>query len=133
MIQIENQGAEISATNYFASPLAKAGKYFCSINAGAFRLLVPPQLEAGLKQEIKLARSFEIEKGPLPSAPGSKGITIWFVDGSDSLYALQLDTNSIDRLPLDSDHGKQVVFSIWSQRGTGCVKIFTSPAKFLVG
>jgi hypothetical protein len=37
----ENNGPEIVTTDYWGSPLEKRGFYHLSINAGAFRLLVP--------------------------------------------------------------------------------------------
>jgi hypothetical protein len=132
-IFIQNEGREIRGTNYFDLPMGKAGKFYLSINAGAFRLLVPPSKEAEISKAIQDMKKIEIEKGPLPSFPGIIGLIIWFDDGTESPFAVQLDTHSIDRLPLDTDHGKDVVFMVWFSRGTTCSKRFQFPnVKFMV-
>jgi hypothetical protein len=41
-IYVNNKEQQIIETNYFESEYARIGAMFISINAGAFRLLVPP-------------------------------------------------------------------------------------------
>ena len=48
MLKIENNGAEIAATNFWNTPMAHAGVVYVSVKAGAFRLLLPAAFEAAL-------------------------------------------------------------------------------------
>jgi hypothetical protein len=43
-ITVENDGQEIVGTNYWNSEYFRRGAVYLSVNAGAFRLLVPPQI-----------------------------------------------------------------------------------------
>ena len=48
LLQIENHGPLVVATNYFRTDLARAGALYLSVNAGAFRLLVPAVQRAAI-------------------------------------------------------------------------------------
>jgi hypothetical protein len=47
-IHVENHGPLITATNYWDSELAREGKLWCSVNAGAIRVLLPPSAYSAL-------------------------------------------------------------------------------------
>ncbi len=115
LITIQNDGQKILETNYFSSSLANAGLFYCSINAGAIRLLIPSKQAAIIQDAFKTTRSFEIERG-LPTYPGVKGITIFFVDGTPNPFCLQLDSKSLDRLPTPSDYGRTVPITFWTEQ-----------------
>ena len=42
LITVQNHGALILQSSYWESDLAQGGKVFCSVNAGAIRILLPP-------------------------------------------------------------------------------------------
>lgn len=47
-IRVTNHGPLLLSSNYWKSELAAAGKLFVSVNAGAIRILLPPQLYGDL-------------------------------------------------------------------------------------
>jgi len=113
MLMIENDGQLIKKTNYFESELARAGKFFLSMNAGAFRLLIPESLENAIKNEIKLAKSFIIVRGPWHQMHIKDALELIFDDKSDEPFSLQLTEKSLDRWPNAGDEGKEFVLTIW--------------------
>lgn len=48
ILELHNHGPLILGTNYWQTDQAAAGKFFCSVNAGAIRLLVPAVRRAAL-------------------------------------------------------------------------------------
>ena len=63
---IENDGPEILSTNFWQSALARAGTFYLSTNAGAFRLLVPTQHQGSLR-EMRRAHTCIVSRGPWPA------------------------------------------------------------------
>ena len=63
MLQITNHGPLITATNYWDSELAHAGKLFVSVNGGAIRVLLPPQLYSYLA-DMRAAKECVLSRGP---------------------------------------------------------------------
>jgi len=113
MLRIENDGPRIRATNYWESEAAGRGYAYVSVNAGTFRLLLPPALETALA-DMATAREIVISRGPWTDAGKADGLEILFDDGSSSPYALHLSIEQIDRVPLDADAGRQVVCTVWT-------------------
>jgi hypothetical protein len=131
-ITIENDGPEIISTNYWTTPHAQRGYYHLSINAGAFRLLVPDSQLRNI-EEWRSAREVIISRGPWPGAGKSDALEILFEDDTDNPYAIHLVVEQVDRLPLPTDmdvpgqpHRWQ--FSVWTKSG----KTLQLPARYRI-
>ena len=111
-IRFENDGPLILKTNYWQTPIAKANKLFLSINAGAFRLLLPTQLE-GQVREMRTATMAIVSRGPWPKAQLADALEILFDDGTQDPYCLHLTTHACDRLPLDENQGGDWSLTAW--------------------
>lgn len=132
MIQIENNGAEIIRTNYWSSEHAARGLFYLSINAGAFRLLVPDTWvqETG---EWMSAKEVIISRGPWPAQGKSDAIEIIFEDYSESPYVVHIVSEQIDRMPLDTDRDRKGnpprwKFTAWTRKG----KILELPCRYRI-
>jgi hypothetical protein len=129
VIQISNHGPLITATNYWDSELAREGKLFVSVNAGAIRVLLPPQLYVALN-DMRAVRECVLSRGPwsthltpeqalsmdLPRSVETavlEGIEIMWDDGSDAPYALHLTPASFDLLPAEPEPGREWLLSVW--------------------
>lgn len=95
LLKIENNGQEIISTDYFDSEYAKKGYFYLSINAGAFRLLIPPSWERDI-DDMKTGKmaivSFGMEKG-------TERIEVMFDDSTECPYCISLGMEQIDRKP----------------------------------
>lgn len=132
MIEIENNGPEIIRTNYWQSEYSSRGLFYLSINAGAFRLLVPDSWvqETG---EWMTAKEIIISRGPWPEKGKLDALEILFEDYSESPYVVHLASEQIDRLPLDTDRDRKDQpprwkFSVWTQKG----KILEFPCRYRI-
>ena len=76
-LTIENDGPAIVASNFWTTDQARAGKFYISCNAGAFRLLLPPQTLA-VVEDMRTARIVEVRR------EGKANFRIIFEDDSDS-------------------------------------------------
>jgi hypothetical protein len=63
LLTIENDGQEITATNFWQTEQARRGSFYLSTNAGAFRLLVPEQHKSAIA-EFKTAKDVILTRGP---------------------------------------------------------------------
>jgi len=113
LLQIENHGPLLVASNFWESEQEAAGKFYLSTNAGAFRLLVPRSQEAAIA-EMTTGKEVVVSRGPWPAVKRQDGLELLFDDFSDSPYALHLSIEAADRLPLDEDAGKEWLFTAWS-------------------
>jgi hypothetical protein len=128
MIRIDNHGPLITGSNFWESEQEAAGKFFMSTNAGAFRLLVP-RCQEPVVSELSTAREVVISRGPWPAERCDDGIELFFDDGSDSPFVLHFSVESLDRLPLDTDAGKEWIFTAWTApRRRGPHKSLERPA-----
>jgi len=71
IITVSNDGQLITSSNYWSSVYARKGKVFCSVNAGAIRILLPPSRwndvsDRGTSQYCVLSR------GPRPGETGPR-------------------------------------------------------------
>jgi hypothetical protein len=110
---IHNHGPLIVATNYWELPPIPGEQLLVSLNAGAFRVLLRPEAEPCL-EDMRAARECVVSRGPWPTQGLADAIEILFDDHSDSPFALHLQIESFDHLPLDSDAGKEWVLSVWT-------------------
>lgn len=124
MLIIENDDQNIISTNYYESEFNKYNKFFVSLNAGAFRLLIPERYSNEIQQELKLAQSIKITWKIIPYMREHEGFEILFDDTSDDPYLLQLSKNSFDRLPAEEDINKWFIFSAWIKNNNNIKKIY---------
>lgn len=121
ILTIKNDGPDIRATNYFESEYARRGALYLSVNAGAFRLLVPSVHESAIA-EFRTAREVIISRGPWPTERRKDALEILFDDPTDNPFSLHFGTEQIDRFPLAEDAEGEWVFSAWvrSKDGPRC-------------
>lgn len=117
MLTIENNGKEIVSTNYWQSEHAALGYIFCSINAGALRLLVPPKMEAQVIKEAAGCSEVLVSIGPWLDAGGQTGAQFLFEDQSPNPFFLYVLDQLMDRLPSKEDAGKEFECIFYTQDG----------------
>jgi len=120
---IENTGPEIIKTNYFSTDYNYHGKFFISLNAGAFRLLVPNSLKNTMIKELALAQKIIITRH-------KKNFNILLEDYSETPFQIFLTSKSFDRLPAQKDAGKTFKFSAWVQEQGNLKKICEIPCEY---
>lgn len=112
MIEIHNHGPLILRTNYWDSDLARAGKIWCSVNAGAIRVLLPPAAY-GVLGDMRAAKYCVLSRGPWPAERRKDAIEILWDDGSDNPFVLHLTPESFDLLPAEPEPGREWICSTW--------------------
>lgn len=112
MLQIENDGANIVNTNFWQTEQARRGSFFLSVNAGAFRLLIPDQ-HKDIIAEFETATDVILSRGPWPDGGQRTALELLFDDGSDDPYSIHLGENQVDRWPLPEDAGRTRIFTAW--------------------
>lgn len=130
LIEVQNNGPELIHTNYWITKIARKGYLFLSINAGCFRLLVPPANESELK-EMRTGEIALITRGAWPKYGKADAIEILFEDFSDAPYCLYLSSEQCPTMPLDRDIDKQDQpprwkLAIYTMNG----KLFEMPARY---
>lgn len=118
MLEIRNHGPLILQSNYWELPAALAGKFLISINAGAFRLLVPASQE-GLIEEFATAKGIAVTRGPMPELGLLDGFEVLFDDATPNPFKLDLSPESFDRVPAPEDVAGDWVFSAWTRPRRG--------------
>ncbi len=108
VITVTNHGPLITATNYWNSSLAKSGRLWCSVNAGAIRVLLPPQHYATLS-DMRAARECVLSLS-------KRDVEIMWDDTSDSPFVLHLTSESFDLIPGRPEPGKEWVCSVWVEK-----------------
>jgi hypothetical protein len=113
---ISNDGPRIVETNFWETRFDRDGLMYLSINARALRLLLPRNLEEYLA-DMASAKLVILSR---PRNPGKYAMEILFDDGTDSPFALHLDTPQIDRLPPPEDDGRaDLECTVWTQPRRG--------------
>jgi hypothetical protein len=115
---IKNHGGLIVETNYWQLPRDRGELLRVSINAGAFRLLLRPEAEAAIA-DMRTARECVVSRGPWPGAGLADALEILFDDASADPFALHLQVESFDRVPPDSDAGREWLLSVWTRPRRG--------------
>lgn len=123
IITFENEGQEIRATSYWTSEYFRRGVVYLSTNAGAFRLLVPPQMSI---EDMVAADEVIVSRGAWPAAGKRDALELLFEDYSDNPFCIHIGPEQIDRMPSDSDRHKTFVFALWAQAG----KVKELPARY---
>lgn len=117
MIQIANDGPLLKSTSYWQSAYARRGAVFLSMNAGAWRILVPPALAASALPEMRTGKEVIFSRGPWEAMGRAEAIEVMFEDGSDTPYALHVGQEQWDRLPLDEDQGHPIRALVYTAGG----------------
>jgi hypothetical protein len=102
-LQVYNDGPKIVESNFWGLP--DNGKFLVSVNAKAFRILLPASLE-GYVSEMATAREVAISRGPWPAQGKQDAFELLFDDGSDNPFVLHTIPETFDRLPLPADEGR---------------------------
>lgn len=113
MLTVENHGPLITGSNFWGSDHAKRGFAFLSLNAGAFRLLLPPTLESALA-DIRTAREVVVSYGPWQQSPSGRGVEVLFDDGTADPFSLHLVDAMCDRIPPAEEAAKEWLFTAWT-------------------
>lgn len=102
MIQVTNHGPLITATDYWQSEYAEAGKMLVSPNAGTIRCLLPPN-QYPVVGDLRSTEYAIVSRGPWQ---GRDAIEILWEDHTDSPHAWHLTSESCLMLPGDpgDDH-----------------------------
>ena len=107
-IRIENEGCKVIATNWWSLPEAKQGYMYVSINAGAFRILLPDR-DPEMLREMRTAEYVIVTRGVLVMhghPPVKDGLEFLFEDHSDSPFSIHVSPQQVDRLIPASDEGR---------------------------
>lgn len=128
-LTIENHGPYIRATNYWQTEAARRGRFLLSLNAGAFRLLIPPAARDCIP-DLRTAKEVVLSRGPWPAEALPDAFEILFDDYSDDPYAIWLAPHALDRLPPDADIGRPFTFSAWEDRRGRPHRILDRPAHY---
>lgn len=115
MILVENHGPLITATNYWETEGAAAGKLYCSVNAGAVRILVPNSCRPWI-EEWRQAEYAILSRGPWPAQNLPEAVEILWEDRSDSPFAVHLTPASFDLLPAEPPAGQGWIVSVWTDK-----------------
>jgi hypothetical protein len=118
-ITITNHGPLITATNFWESEFAERGLAYLSVNAGAFRLMIPDAILQWISEMRPGAKHVVVSMlRPEKWVEGQHCVEWMVEDGSDTPWACQLDPRQVDRLPLPDDTTSQWIASVWDgQRG----------------
>jgi hypothetical protein len=126
---IANRGDAIADTNFWRSEYAQHGLFFISVNAGAFRLLVPPSWGPAIPDMRKGAKHMVISILPPEQwRDGKWVIEMMIEDGSDCPWSCQLSPAQVDRVPADTDKSQQWTASVWEGQRGQPVKRLERPA-----
>lgn len=112
IIETTNHGPLVVSSTYWGSEYDRAGKLYCSVNAGAIRVLLPGSLRR-LIDECRGAEYAILSRGPWPEQGLADAVEILWEDHSDSPFALHLSPESFDLLPAEPDPGQEWVIHLW--------------------
>jgi len=127
-IMVKNNETELIGTNYWETESAHKGLFYLSINAGAFRILVP-ETEEKVIEEFKTGEYCIISKGPSQTPSHPFAIELLFEDHTKTPYFLLLCAGQVDRNPSSTDAGHKNKLSVWTK---GCKKVLEMDAYFRV-
>lgn len=94
-ISIQNEAAHVVGSNYWESEIARKGILWCSVNAGALRLLVPNSKYPYIA-EMRTANEVIITYGER-QVTGAMAYEFLFEDGSNAPFVFTTGKNSVDR------------------------------------
>jgi hypothetical protein len=113
---IQNRGQELLTTNFWDTPMAEAGFFYLSWNAGAGRLLVP-DAQRGTIEDMKTAQYVVVSRGFWKDAGRPNSLELMFEDFSDTPFSLCLSEGQMDRLLPKADEGGGFDLVAWTRKG----------------
>jgi hypothetical protein len=128
-IRIIYFGSTITSSNFWGSENDRREQYFCSVAAGAVRLLVPSALSSNVFEWCKAKRVI-LSRGPWHPEGGPEGLEIFFEDDDNDSFAIQLTRSSFYKLPDQADKTRDWVFSVWVRMDEKPLKVFESPCRW---
>jgi hypothetical protein len=133
LLTITNHGPLITASSYWSSELAERGLLYLSINAGAFRLLVPLSQRRMISDMRPGARHVVVSALPADQWEPKKFAVEWMVeDGTDEPWSCHLSPGQIDRAPGPDDVGQQWLATVWDEKSGKPHKCIERPAYFQI-
>lgn len=97
---VSNNGQEIVSTDFWESKWNDNGMLYLSVNAGAFRLLVPDNCRDFDLNEVNTAKVIVISTG---KGMGRECVfEILYDDYTNSPYSMHFGTEQSDRIPTES-------------------------------
>lgn len=128
-LRIENDGPDIKRTNYWGSAYDRAGKYFCSCNAGTVRILIPHS-STRVIDEWLLTDYVILSRGPWPAKEVAEAVELLFEDHTNNSYVLTLTSESFDVLPAQPEPGRSWTFSAWIWKEQVPRKVLERPIRW---
>lgn len=114
ILEITNHGPLITGSNYWQSEMAANGMLYLSVNAGAFRLLVPSVHRAVISDMRKGAKYAVLSFLPLEKWQDGQYCAEWMIeDGSADPWSCHLSPGQVDRCPTSDDVAKPWIASVW--------------------
>lgn len=129
VITIENHGPLVVATNYWETDAAKAGKVYCSCNAGAIRILLPAS-QKQLVNEMRPAKYVILSRGPWKAMRLADAVELLFEDETESPFSMHLSNESFDLLPAQPETGREWIISVWMRKDGKPKKVLERPCKW---
>lgn len=115
-LAIHSDGPLIVATNFWETEFEQKSLVYLSLNARAFRLLLPRQWEEVLS-EMATGKIVRVRRA---KSPGKYALELMFDDSTENPYCLHLSDGQIDRLPAKEDDGRtDLEFTAWTQPRRG--------------
>lgn len=132
-LHIENHGPLITASNYWQTEHAARGLLYLSVNAGAFRLLVPNVQRRAISDMRPGAKHVVVSMLPPDQWQDRQYAVEWMVeDGSDEPWSCHLSPGQIDRAPGPDDVGKEWLATVWDLKNGKPHKCLERPAYFQI-
>ena len=113
MLLINNNGQDISGTNFWQTEWNARGLFVVSLNAGAFRLLVPEAANSEVSDMIRGCRHIIISRGLFE---GRDSLEWMFEDDGRNPYSIHLEITACIPRPSSDWIGQPHVASVWSLR-----------------
>lgn len=127
-LHIENHGPMITASNYWQSEAAQAGKLYLSVNAGCFRLMVPDN-QRGIISDMRLGAKHIVVSYLSGEWHDGQFAVEWLAeDGTASPWSCHLSPGQVDRKAGRDDTGKEWVAAVWVWKKGGPQKAFERKA-----
>jgi hypothetical protein len=111
-IVTSNAGAEIVSSTYWDSPHDRAGRLWCSINAGCIRVLVPAS-QRQIIADMSAAEYCILSRSPWPAMRAGTAFELLFEDRTDTPFMAHLTPDSFDLVPAEPPEGRQWSLSVW--------------------
>jgi len=125
MTMLQNDGPRFVQSNYWESGMWQAGHLMLALNAGAFRLLLPPTWAARIIAEIVPAEYVIVSRPfDLPSSGRHFGLEMLFEDHSDNPFSILLSAAQVDPFPAKSDDKRRFRLAGYAGPGTTPQQIF---------